>query len=233
MPPEGLRQMTRRVTARLSIAFIFVLICQMLAGAQAPKKVSAKGYSVMPIPQQGRVRAPELTGGRGWLNTDKPLSLAALKGKIVLLDFWTYGCVNCMHIIPDLKRLEAKYANQLVVVGVHSAKFDNEKETENIRRIILRYQIEHPVVNDADFKIWNAYAVRAWPTRVLIDPAGYVVGAVEGEGNYEGLDRAIGELAEEFRARGELNEQPLQLALERAKTGDLPLAFPGKVLADA
>ncbi|MDQ3820306.1 MAG: redoxin domain-containing protein [Acidobacteriota bacterium] len=186
----------------------------------------------MAIPQQERVRAPELEGGRGWLNTDKPLSLAALKGKVVLLDFWTYGCVNCMHIIPDLKRLEKKYANQLVVIGVHSAKFANEKETENIRRIILRYELEHPVVNDADFAIWNAYDVSAWPTQYLIDPAGYIVGFVRGEGNYELLDRTIAKTVEEFRKRGELNEQPLSLALERAKVGDLALAFPGKVLAD-
>ncbi|HYG82619.1 MAG TPA: thioredoxin-like domain-containing protein, partial [Pyrinomonadaceae bacterium] len=186
----------------------------------------------MAIPQEGRVRAPELTGARGWLNTDRPLSLAALKGKVVLLDFWTYGCINCIHIIPDLKKLEAKYANQLVVIGVHSAKFENEKETENIRRIILRYEIEHPVVNDADFDIWTRYRVRAWPTQVLIDPAGYVVGAVSGEGHYDVLDAAIGQTIADFRKRGELNEQPLRLALERAKTGDLPLAFPGKVLAD-
>jgi DNA-binding beta-propeller fold protein YncE len=183
--------------------------------------------------QQGRVRAPELEGGRGWLNTDKPLSLAALKGKIILLDFWTYGCINCIHIIPDLKRLEAKYPNQLVVIGVHSAKFDNERETENIRRIVMRYEIEHPVVNDADMKIWDAYAVRAWPTRILIDPAGYIVGEIRGEGDYEVLDRSISLLAEDFRRRGELNETPLNLALERAKVGSLPLAFPGKILADA
>ena len=181
---------------------------------------------------KGRVRAPELVGHRGWLNTDGPLTLAALRGKVVLLDFWTYGCINCVHIIPDLKRLEERYANQLVVIGVHSAKFENEKETENIRRIVLRYGVEHPVVNDAEFKIWESYAVRAWPTQVLIDPAGYVVGWVEGEGHYEELDGAISQLVEEFRRRGELNEQPLALALERAKTSDLPLAFPGKVLAD-
>jgi thiol-disulfide isomerase/thioredoxin len=186
----------------------------------------------MTLPQQGRVRAPELTGGRGWLNTDKPLTLAALKGKVVLLDFWTYGCINCIHIIPDLKRLEAKYPNNLVVIGVHSAKFDNEKETDNIRRIILRYEIEHPVINDADFKIWNSYAVNAWPTQVLIDPAGYVVGAVRGEGNYEVLNGAIAKTIEDFGKRGALNDEPLGLALERAKTSALPLAFPGKVLAD-
>lgn len=189
--------------------------------------------TAMSMQDKARVRAPEITGGRGWLNTDKPLSLAALKGKVVLLDFWTYGCINCIHIIPDLKKLEAKYPNQLVVIGVHSAKFENEKDTENIRRIILRYEIEHPVYNDAEFKVWDSYAVRAWPTQYLIDPAGYVLGRVQGEGNYQVLDQTIASTVAEFRKRGELNEEPLKLTLERAKVGDLPLAFPGKIVADA
>jgi DNA-binding beta-propeller fold protein YncE len=183
--------------------------------------------------QQGKVRAPELSGGTGWLNTEKPLSLAALKGKIVLLDFWTYGCINCIHIIPDLKKLEAKYGKELVVIGVHSAKFDNEKDTENIRKIILRYGLEHPVVNDENFKIWEAYAVKAYPTQVLIDPSGYIAAEFVGEGHAAAMDKAIGEIAIDFRKKGILNEQPLKFALERAKVGDLPLAFPGKVLADA
>ena len=186
----------------------------------------------MPVQEGAKIRAPELKGDRGWLNTDKPLSLAGLKGKVVLLDFWTYGCINCMHIIPDLKKLEKKYPNELVVIGVHSAKFDNEKDTENIRRIILRYEIEHPIVNDADFKIWSAYAVKAWPTRFLIDPAGYIIGKLSGEGGYAALDKAIGDTIAEFRKRGELNDAPLKLVLEKAKVGDLPLAFPGKILAD-
>ena len=192
-----------------------------------------KEGSVMSAQEQVRVRAPEITGGRGWLNTDKPLSLAALKGKVVLLDFWTYGCINCIHIIPDLKKLEEKYARQLVVIGVHSAKFENEKQTENIRRIILRYEIEHPVYNDAEFKVWESYGIRAWPTQILIDPAGYVIGSVSGEGNFEVIDRAIEKTVADFRQRGELNEDPLKLTLERAKVGDLPLAFPGKLVADA
>ena len=187
----------------------------------------------MSVQEKARVRAPEITGGQGWLNTDKPLSLAALKGKVVLLDFWTYGCINCIHIIPDLKKLEEKYAKQLVVIGVHSAKFQNEKETENIRRIILRYEIEHPVYNDSEYAVWQSYGVRAWPTQVLIDPAGYVIGGISGEGNYEVIDQAIAKTVEEFRKKGELNEEPLKLVLERAKVGDLPLAFPGKILADA
>lgn len=188
---------------------------------------------LMSAQDRARVRAPEIQGGRGWLNTDKPLSIAALKGKIILLDFWTYGCINCIHIIPDLKKLEAKYANQLVVIGIHSAKFQNEKDTENIRRIILRYEIEHPVYNDSEYAVWQSYGVRAWPTQVLIDPAGYVVGAASGEGNYEDINQAIAKLVYEFRKRGELNEEPLKLVLERAKVGDLPLAFPGKIIADA
>ncbi len=202
-------------------------------GVPSLQVYASRGISSMAIQDNARVRAPEIKGGRGWLNTDKPLSIAALKGKVVLLDFWTYGCINCMHIIPDLKRLEHKYPNQLVVIGVHSAKFENEKDTENIRRIILRYELEHPVYNDADYAVWRSYGVNAWPTQVLIDPAGYVIGGISGEGNYDVMDRAIAKTIEDFRKRGELNEAPLKLVLERAKIGDLPLAFPGKLLADA
>ena len=227
-------------SGRRSLFFCFwPLIFVLLSPVAAPKDLRSKTKDLtaekgfeMPVQERARIRAPELTGGRGWLNTDKPLSLAALKGKVVLLDFWTYGCINCMHIIPDLKKLEKKYPNELVVIGVHSAKFENEKDTENIRHIILRYEIEHPIVNDADFNIWRAYAVDAWPTRYLIDPAGYIIGKLSGEGGYAALDKAISDSIAEFRQRGELNEAPLKLVLEKAKVGDLPLAFPGKVLAD-
>ena len=222
------------VLCAISVSLWLILILSPAVGVGRTSKVRASQEGLEMATQDGdRIRAPELTGARGWLNTDKPLTLSALKGKVVLLDFWTYGCINCMHIIPDLKRLERKYPNELVVIGVHSAKFANEKETENIRRIILRYEIEHPVVNDADFAIWNAYAVNAWPTRYLIDPAGYIIGRLSGEGGYEALDKAIGDSIAEFRKRGKLNEAPLKLVLERAKIGDLPLAFPGKILADA
>ncbi len=209
-----------------------VLLLSFAVVLGLPFETQAKTLGSNYFGEKQKVRAPELTGGNGWLNTEKSLSMAGLRGKVVLLDFWTYGCVNCIHIIPDLKRLEKKYPDQLVVIGVHSAKFDNEKNTENIRNIILRYGLEHPVVNDSDFAIWNAYAVNAWPTQVLIDPDGYIVGRVSGEGNYETIDRAIADTAADFRKRGKLDESPLSFALERAKVGDLPLAFPGKVLAD-
>jgi thiol-disulfide isomerase/thioredoxin len=234
---QSLTEKNSVVLCRVSVSLWLILILfvsfigQWQPSAHASVSYSQEGFE-MRVQERARVRAPELKGDRGWLNTDKPLSLAGLKGKVVLLDFWTYGCINCMHIIPDLKKLEAKYPNELVVIGVHSAKFENEKDTENIRRIILRYEIEHPIVNDADFAIWRSYAVDAWPTRYLIDPAGYVIGKLSGEGGYEALDKAIADSIAEFRKRGELNEAPLKLVLERAKVGDLPLAFPGKVIAD-
>ncbi len=176
-----------------------------------------------------RPMAPELDGGVAWLNTAGPLKLADLRGKIVLLDFWTLCCINCIHTIPDLAKLEKKYANQLVVIGVHSAKFENEKNTESIRKAILRYEVEHPVVNDANMKIWRSYEVESWPTLWLIDPEGRLVGRGSGEGLYEALDGAISKLIEEHRAKKTLNEKPMRFELARThEKGDSPLFFPGK-----
>jgi thiol-disulfide isomerase/thioredoxin len=177
------------------------------------------------------IRAPELSGAVAWLNVPAPLSLKALRGKVVLLDFWTYGCINCIHILPDLKKLEQRFPEELVVIGVHAAKFTNEKATENIRQIIRRYEIAHPVANDADFRIWRAYTVRAWPSRVIIDPAGYVVGAASGEGNYEGFEQAIAAVIATFDERGEMDRRPLALKLESEGVAETTLKFPGRVLA--
>ncbi|MBI5677897.1 MAG: redoxin domain-containing protein [Planctomycetes bacterium] len=182
--------------------------------------------------QKKSIPAPELTGGASWLNVSKPLTLADLKGKVVLLDFWTYCCINCMHIIPDLKKLETKYSKELVVIGVHSAKFQNEREAENIRQAILRYGIEHPVINDSNFAIWKAYGARAWPTLVLIDPEGNIVGSDTGEGHYAILDKLIGKLVSDFRSKNLMNEKPIPLSLEKHKLGPSFLSYPGKVLAD-
>ena len=176
--------------------------------------------------------APEFPAGLDWLNVDTPLSLAALRGKIVLLDFWTYGCINCIHILPELERLEAEFPEELVVIGVHSAKFANEGDTENIRQVVLRYGIEHPVVNDSAFQVWDAWGTSAWPTTVLVDPAGNVVGGHSGEGVYDVARPVIASLVAEFEARGELNRGPVELALEAAAQPDRALTFPGKVLAE-
>ncbi|MBT8208804.1 MAG: redoxin domain-containing protein [Acidimicrobiia bacterium] len=156
-----------------------------------------------------------------------------LQGKVVLLDFWTYGCINCIHIIPDLKRLEAEYPDELVVIGVHSAKFVNESATENIRQIVLRYGLEHPVVNDADFAIWQTWGAQAWPTIVVIDPAGNVVGSHAGEGVYNVVAPVLEALVDEFDANGQLDRTPLDLPLESEGLPQTVLSFPGKVTADA
>ncbi|MBN1918773.1 MAG: redoxin domain-containing protein [Verrucomicrobia bacterium] len=187
---------------------------------------------------KGSVSAPEFPAGVDWLNADRsdsdsaPLTLEALRGKVVLLDFWTYCCINCMHVIPDLKRLEAKYADELVVIGVHSAKFTAESETENIRQAILRYEIEHPVINDRNMVLWRAYGIRAWPSFVLIDPAGKLVGYASGEGVYDTFDAAIANVIAAFDKQGLIDRTPLDLALERARAPRAVLSFPGKVLAD-
>ncbi len=181
---------------------------------------------------EGTINAPDFPEGLQWLNTERPLSLRELRGKVVLLDFWTYCCINCMHILPDLKRLERKYADELVVIGVHSAKFFTEQETENIRQAILRYEIEHPVVNDNQMTIWQQYAVRAWPTLVLIDPSGKIVGYHSGEGIYEIFDRAIEQTIKTAEAKGTLKRGALNFKLEREKEARTVLRFPGKVLAD-
>src|SRR5947208_3302536 len=128
---------------------------------------------------------------------EKPGSHRPLRrwiGNLVILDFWTLCCINCIHTLPDLARLEKKYPNQLVVIGVHSAKFDNEKNSDSIRKAILRYEISHPVVNDANMKIWQAYGVNSWPTLYLIDPEGYIVGRGAGEGLGEAVDGVITKL---------------------------------------
>jgi thiol-disulfide isomerase/thioredoxin len=176
-------------------------------------------------------KAPDLVGGTDWLNTAKPLSIHKdLKGKIVILDFWTFCCINCIHTLPDLAKLEKKYANELVVIGVHSAKFANEKITANIRKAILRYQIRHPVVNDPDQKIWDSYNCESWPTLAVIDPEGNFLGIRQGEGNYDLLDRVIQKLIDKHRKNKTLNEEPIHFALEREL--EQPLNFPGKILAD-
>jgi YVTN family beta-propeller protein len=177
------------------------------------------------------VNAPEFPQGLEWLNTDHPLTLRQFRGKVVLLDFWTYCCINCIHVFPDLKRLEDKYGDALVVIGVHSAKFTTEKGTRNIREAILRYGLEHPVVNDRDLEVWDAYAITAWPTIVLIDPAGKEVGRHAGEGVFDAFDDVIGGLIVMHDARNQIDRN--RFALERDKVPESILSFPSKIAADS
>ena len=135
-----------------------------------------------------------------------------------------------MHIFPQLRKLERKYASELMVIGVHSAKFPNEKEKENLYKAVKRCELEHPVVNDAEFQIWQQYACRAWPTMMFVDPEGRVIGKHEGEITYEDLDHLLGEMVTEFDASRLLNRE--QVAISVAAEPATPLSFPGKILAD-
>ncbi len=195
--------------------------------AQEPKKGTQLKLGAPP---------PELDGGVAWLNTGRPLKLIELRGKVVLLDFWTLCCVNCMHIMPELARLEEKYKNQLVVIGIHSAKFENEKNSDSIRKAILRYELKHPVVNDADLKIWNTYGAAWWPTILVIDPDGNLVGVRASETNFDPkeIDRTIARLVQTHRKNKTLNETPLRFDTSKFRDReDTPLYFPGKVVADS
>jgi len=179
---------------------------------------------------EGRIHAPEFREGLTWFNVAAPLRMKDLRGRLVLLDFWTYCCINCLHVLPDLKFLEHRFADQLTVIGVHSPKFPNEKVDENVRQAIARHGIEHPVVNDPDLSQWRQFGIRAWPTLALIDPEGIAVALAPGEGNLEALDALIAELVEIFRQKGSLKEGPGPQVVPAPIDG--PLLFPGKVWAD-
>jgi DNA-binding beta-propeller fold protein YncE len=183
-----------------------------------------------PFPR--RAKAPEFPKDMTWMNTGGPIRVRDLKGKFVLLDFWTYCCINCIHILPELKKLEKAYPNELVVIGVHSAKFDTEKVSENIAEAILRYEIEHPVVNDADHKIWESFAVNSWPSLRVIDPEGNLVAGHGGEIRFEQLDAFLKHALPYYKKKGTLDESPLRFDLLTNRAKRTPLRFPGKVLAD-
>ncbi|MFY1674236.1 NHL domain-containing thioredoxin family protein [Plantactinospora sp. WMMB334] len=174
-----------------------------------------------------RVRAPELRGRR-WLNTGgRELTLADLRGKIVILDFWTFCCVNCLHVLDELRPLEEKYGDVLVVVGVHSPKFEHERDPDALAAAVERYGVAHPVLDDAEMATWQQYAAKAWPTLNVIDPEGYVVATMAGEGHADGLARLLDELIARHGAKGTLHrgDGPYVPPAEP----ETVLRFPGKV----
>ena len=184
------------------------------------------------VRQHHRIHAPDFPEDCHWLNAS-PLSLQELRGKVVLLDFWTYCCVNCLHVLPDMAYLEKKYSRApFVVIGVHSGKFDNEKDPDNVKEAVLRHHITHPVVVDDNYKIWESYGVKAWPTSVLIDPEGYVIASFSGEGNRDILENYIDVLLEQFQAEHLLNYQPVEIDLETNYQYRQILNYPMGVLAD-
>lgn len=180
-----------------------------------------------------RLAVPPLPKNLDWINVAQPIKLQSLRGKFVLLDFWTLGCINCMHIIPELHKLEKVWPDVLVVIGVHSAKFSEEKKTENIREAVRRYRVEHPVVNDADLAVWKSFGVNTWPSLVLIDPEGYAVWGHSGEITFDKLNSLIRRAVPFYRKSGTLDRNPIKFAPEPAeREHESSLLFPGKILAD-
>jgi thiol-disulfide isomerase/thioredoxin len=179
---------------------------------------------------RARVRAPELAGAGGWLNTGgRALTLTELRGKIVLLDFWTFCCVNCLHVLDELRPLERQYADVLVIVGVHSPKFPHEADHAALAAAVERYEVAHPILDDPELRTWQQYAVRAWPTLVVVDPEGYVVSVAAGEGHAEAIGRLVDELVAEHEAKGTLRrgDGPYR----RPPPAQTALRFPSKVVA--
>ncbi len=169
------------------------------------------------------MRAPELVG-RGWLNTDgAAYSVADFRGRFVLLDFWTFCCINCLHVIEELRELEGEYAAELVVVGVHSPKFVHEADPDALAAAVERHRVHHPVLDDPDLVTWQAYTARAWPTLVLVDPEGYVVAQYAGEGHAHALAALLAELVPEHRERGTLRPgRPLVPTAETSEREPAP-----------
>lgn len=170
--------------------------------------------------------------GLDWFNVTEPLTFGgALKGKVVVLDFFTYCCINCMHILPDLKRLEERYTIEdgLVVIGVHSAKFDNEKDSGNILSAIQRYNIVHPVVNDSLSSLWMNLNIKCWPTLLVLGPRGNPIFVMMGEGHSQRLDRYVKAALKFYQAKGEIKPHVIALNPASELLKSSLLKFPGKV----
>ncbi|WP_439897880.1 NHL domain-containing thioredoxin family protein [Cellulomonas humilata] len=176
-----------------------------------------------------RVRASELVG-RGWLNTGgRTVTLADLRGKIFILDFWTFCCINCLHVLDELRELEEQHRDVLVIVGVHSPKFVHEADPVALAAAVERYEVHHPVLDDPQLVTWSAYTARAWPTLVVIDPEGYVVAQMAGEGHKRNVEILVGELIAEHEAKGTLHRGDGPYVPPAPREGTL--RFPAKAIA--
>ncbi|MFL5313442.1 MAG: thioredoxin-like domain-containing protein [Myxococcales bacterium] len=176
-----------------------------------------------------RIHAPDLAGATAWLNVERPPSIRDLRGQLVILDFWTYCCINCMHVLPVLRELEERHRDDpLVVIGVHSAKFDAEKDARHILEAMQRYGVRHPVAVDSEMVLWSQYAVRSWPTLVIIRPDGTLASIAPGEPDPSVLEAFVSDHLAQARADGTLARAPRHLA-KPERRDERTLSFPGKV----
>lgn len=173
-----------------------------------------------------------LISGLDWFNVSQPLTWKShLTGSLVLIDFWTYCCINCLHILPQLHRLEKKFPADegLIIIGCHSAKFTNEKSSGNVNAAIQRHEIHHPVVNDLNNSMWTQLNIQCWPTMLLLSPAGTPIFLVMGEGHYDELELVVSTSLEYFRGNSQLMPRQLPVKPAAAPSNPLELKFPGKL----
>lgn len=184
------------------------------------------------LPEEAkRQKAPGFSGAHGWINIDHEPSMDELRGRAVIVDFWTSCCINCLHTIPVLKRVEERFqGGELVVLGVHSPKFDEEKELGRLREIVRDNRIEHPIALDASMAIWNMWGVDAWPTVAVLDTEGRLVWATMGEPSESDLMRVVASVVAEGKHKGTLATAPLTGLIKERESAE-PLRYPGKVLA--
>jgi thiol-disulfide isomerase/thioredoxin/sugar lactone lactonase YvrE len=192
---------------------------------------AAQGELVELPPIEKRVEIPGWSGATAWLNVDHPITKEELRGRVVVVDFWTSCCINCLHTIPTLHKLEEAFRGQpLVVIGVHSPKFDQEKRADRLRDIVLDNHIEHPVAVDGEMAIWKEWGVEAWPTVAVLDTAGRVIWVTMGEPDAQDLTNVVASALAEGRAQGKLAKGELRGVRREPETGGA-LRYPGKVLA--
>ena len=164
---------------------ILAALCLCIAGCSPGANA---GQASAPAP------APEFTGIERWFNSP-PLTMAGLKGKVVLVEFWTYECINCIHVMPHVKQWHQRYHDQgLVVVGVHTPEYDEERVAANVKAAIERFGIQYPVAQDNGYGTWDAYGNRFWPAMYLVDRDGKIVYRHYGEGDYDVTEARIRQL---------------------------------------
>jgi thiol-disulfide isomerase/thioredoxin len=178
-----------------------------------------------------RTIAPELPDTLDWINAAQPPSLASLRGRVVLLHFWTFDSVNCANALAELRQLESKYDDGLTVIGIHTPKYDYQRAAAPVLKAVNRWHIRHPVANDTDYALWRGYGVQSWPSFAIIDVQGRFAGLLEGEGRREEADGMIGQLLDEAAA-ADLRVYESSVAVVRPEPR-MPLQFPGRVLATA
>jgi len=216
---------------KLKSLFLGAVLAALAASSLYMMTLAYSGSKSLVNLKDSGMKAPEFPKSTRWLNSEEGVTMAKLKGKVVVLDFWTYCCINCLHALPALKKIEEHYENKpIAVLGIHSGKFDQEKNDDKVKAAIDKYQVKHPVAMDDDYRIWDEWAVRAWPTIALIDAEGKIAVVSSGEPDFESLVSAIDKLLADGEKKGILNYEPAFKIKQAAKKSS-ELSFPMKILA--